>query len=137
MGENMHANIKRMTDITEFETSERCFIAEVANDDEDSSVSIARARVAPGVTTAWHKLDGVAERYIITQGKGLVEVDNLPPTTVNVGDVVRIPPNCPQRIQNLGEKNLLFFVVCSPRFTPECYIQLEEMDDLSFEAPFR
>lgn len=133
----MHANIKRMSDITEFETSERCFIAEVANDDEDSLVSIARARVAPGVTTAWHKLTGVAERYIITQGKGLVEVDDLPPTTVTIGDVVRIPPNCPQRIQNIGEENLLFFVVCNPRFTPECYIQLDEMDDLSFDAPLR
>lgn len=109
----------------EFDTPERCFIIETANDSEDEAVSIARARVEPGVTTAWHKLSGVAERYIIVSGTGRIEVGDLEPADVDAGDVVRIPPGIHQRITNTGEVDLVFYAVCSPRFTPECYISLE------------
>jgi mannose-6-phosphate isomerase-like protein (cupin superfamily) len=75
----------------EYETSERCAILELSNDADDPDVSIARARVAPGVTTAWHRLDQIAERYVILTGQGLVEVSDLKPQTVGPGDVVCIP----------------------------------------------
>lgn len=109
----------------EFYTPERCFITEVANYPDDAAVSIARARVTPGITTAWHKLRGTAERYIIVSGAGRVEVGESEPTTVNADDVVCIPPDTPQRITNTGNMDLIFFVVCSPRFTSGCYISLE------------
>lgn len=117
----MRAEIRRQNISTEFETDERCFIVEVANDEGDEEVSISRARVSPGVTTRWHKLENVAERYIIVSGLGLVEVGDLPPTEVGPGDVVRIPPNTAQRVSNAGEVDLLFYCICSPRFTPQCY----------------
>jgi hypothetical protein len=60
----------------EFETDERCHIQEISNDADDELVSIARARVEPGVTTAWHSLDGISERYII------VSVDSESPIPV-------------------------------------------------------
>jgi mannose-6-phosphate isomerase-like protein (cupin superfamily) len=110
---------------SEFETAERCHIIETANDPADDSVSIAHARVEPGVTTAWHKLNGVAERYIIVSGIGRVEVGDLEPADVVAGDVVRIPPDTRQRITNTGEEDLVFYAVCSPRFTPACYVSLE------------
>jgi len=43
-------------------TPENCFILERANDPSDPDVSIARARVLPGVTTEWHRID-VDERW--------------------------------------------------------------------------
>jgi hypothetical protein len=52
---------------SEFFTPERCFIVEAWNDDADPSVSIARSRVAPGVTTQLHSLD-VDERYLVVAG---------------------------------------------------------------------
>lgn len=105
----------------EYDTPERCFINELANTADDPDVSIARARVAPGVTTRWHRLHGIAERYVILEGTGRVEVGGLPATDVAPGDVVRIPPGCRQRIGNTGAADLVFLAICSPRFVQEAY----------------
>ena len=105
----------------EYDTPERCFINELANTSDDPGVSIARARVSPGVTTRWHRLRGIAERYVILEGQGRVEVGELPPTAVGPGDVVLIPAACRQRIANTGDADLVFLAVCSPRFVPEAY----------------
>ena len=121
----MHPEIKHSIASLEYETEERCSILELANDPDDPQVSIARARVSPGVTTAWHKLDGVSERYLIVQGQGIVNIADLPETKVTVGDVVRIPSGVPQRIRNTGEGDLLFYAICSPRFYAGCYVALE------------
>jgi mannose-6-phosphate isomerase-like protein (cupin superfamily) len=86
----MRPEVKQASAAVEFETTERCHIIEIANDPGDEFVSIARARVKPGVTTAWHKLDRISERYIIVSGQGLVEVDDLEPIDVLPGDVVRL-----------------------------------------------
>lgn len=47
----MQPEIKRSKETDEFETSELCSILEVSNDPDDPAVSIARARVKPGVIT--------------------------------------------------------------------------------------
>ena len=120
----MIASVEKFNPAAEFATPERCFITELANNGNDPSVSIARARVEPGVTTAWHKLRGTEERYIIVSGEGRVEVEGLAPMDVAANDVVRIPPDTPQRIKNTGTENLVFFAVCTPRFMPECYLHL-------------
>jgi mannose-6-phosphate isomerase-like protein (cupin superfamily) len=109
----------------EFETDERCAILEVLNDSDDPKMSLARARVGPGVTTAWHHLDGVDERYVILQGTGLVEIGDYAPQVLEVGDAVRIPAGVRQRIHNSGNCDLVFYAICTPRFTPECYVHLE------------
>lgn len=121
----MQPKIFKQDTNNEFETAERCHIIETANDPADDSVSIARARVEPGVITAWHKLNGVAEHYIIVSGVGRVEVGDLKPADVVAGDVVRIPPDTRQRITNTGQEDLLFYAVCAPHFTSDCYISLE------------
>ncbi|MFA6172894.1 MAG: cupin domain-containing protein [Kiritimatiellales bacterium] len=121
----VRAEVRKFTAADEFEMAERCFITEVANNPSDETVSIARARVEPGVTTAWHKLRDVAERYLIVSGQGRAEIGNLEPAAVTAGDVICIPPDMPQRITNTGKDNLIFFAVCSPRFTAGCYISLE------------
>jgi mannose-6-phosphate isomerase-like protein (cupin superfamily) len=121
----MRPEVKKNNVAKEFATEERCYIAEIANDSGDEYVSIARARVEPGITTAWHKLKGVAERYIIISGQGRVEINDLDPIDVFESDVVRIPEDTPQRITNTGQIDLIFFAVCSPRFLPICYVSLE------------
>ena len=100
--------VKPAREAAEFETDERCHIQEIANDTDDELVSIARARVEPGVTTAWHRLDGISERYLIIEGKGRVEIGDLPGTDVAPGDVVRIPAGQRQRITNTGATDLFF-----------------------------
>ncbi|MCK4674829.1 MAG: cupin domain-containing protein [Gammaproteobacteria bacterium] len=109
----------------EYYTSERCYITELSNSDNDPDVSIARARVEPGITACWHRLKGTIERYYILSGTGLVEVGSLPPQQVNAGDTVLIPPMCRQRISNTGSEDLIFLAICSPRFTDEVYQDME------------
>jgi len=105
---------------------EGCFIIELANSENDPQLSIARARVIPGVTTRWHRLRGVTERYLILQGKGLVEVGDAPPRKVVAGDAVFISPGVRQRITNTGDDDLVFLALCTPRFTEACYEALHD-----------
>ena len=107
--------------LREFFTPEGCYILELSNSAADPAASIARARVAPGATTRWHRVRDTIERYIILEGKGLVEVGSLPLQEVNPGDVVLIPPSCRQRITNTGKEDLIFLCLCTPRFVPEAY----------------
>ena len=113
---------------SEFLTPEGCWIIEMSNDADDPDCSVARARVSPGATTEWHHLEGVAERYVILEGRGLVEVSGLAATTVQHGDVVRIPAGVAQRITNTGDGDLVFLCVCTPRFRAELYVRREDLD---------
>jgi mannose-6-phosphate isomerase-like protein (cupin superfamily) len=100
-------------------TEERCFILETWNHPSDPGVSLARARVPPGVTTAKHRL-AVDERYLVEKGRGRVEVDGIE-TEVRPGDVVLVPRDTTQRIRNSGDEDLVFLCLCTPRFEPRHY----------------
>jgi mannose-6-phosphate isomerase-like protein (cupin superfamily) len=110
----------------EFYTDERCYITELSNTLDDPDASIARARVAPGMTTRWHRLKDTIERYFILSGQGRVEVGELGPKKVHPGDVVLIPSMCRQRITNTGQEDLIFLAICTPRFTEGAYEDIEE-----------
>jgi mannose-6-phosphate isomerase-like protein (cupin superfamily) len=122
----MNETIKQTNIKKEFYTPERCYVTELSNTSDDPDVSIARVRVAPGVTTRRHRLKGITERYFIISGRGLVEVGELPPQEVTVGDIVLIPPMCRQRITNIGSEDLVLLAICSPRFSQDVY---EDIDD--------
>ena len=118
-GEIMQPKIIKANTPYEYLTPERCSVAENYS---CKNVSIARATVKSGVTTVPHHLKGVQEIYIITSGQGRVTVGDLEPTDVSVGDVVVIPPMSSQKITNTGTSDLVFYCVCTPRFTQECYV---------------
>ena len=113
--------------LQEFATSERCFITELFNHPSRPEISLARARVAPGVVTQLHALD-VEETYVIEAGGGMMEVggDRF---RVVPGDSVLIPPGMSQRIENDGIADLIFLCLCRPRFRVEGYINLERSGD--------
>ncbi len=121
----MQPSIIKSIPSNEYLTSEQCYILELLNKPQDDSLSIALARVEPGVTTAWHSLDGVTERYLIIEGSGKVEIGELEPADVGINDVVIIPPGVRQRISNIGKGDLLFYCICTPGFTQESYRELE------------
>jgi mannose-6-phosphate isomerase-like protein (cupin superfamily) len=122
----MKAAIRRFDRGREVATPERCYINELANGPDDPAVSIAQARVEPGVTTRWHRLKGIVERYVILSGRGRVELGGMPAGEVGRGDVVIIPAMCPQRIASIGTESLVFLAICTPRFVPEAYEELPE-----------
>ncbi len=117
----MKASISPINLENEFYISEQCYITELSNTSNDPDVSIARARLKPGVTTRWHRLKGIIERYYVVSGTGRVEIGDLPAQTVKSGDVVLIPAMCRQRISNIGSEDLIFLAICSPRFSNEFY----------------
>lgn len=94
------------------------------NSVEQPEVSLARARVEPGVTTELHSLS-VAEWYILEAGEGLMRVADRGPFMVRPGDAVCVEKNAAQQITNNGKSDLVFLCVCVPRFSPECYTSLE------------
>lgn len=113
--------IKNNATTPEYYFQEGCYITEWSNSSDDPDVSVAKARVRPGETTRWHRLLETTERYVLLSGQGLVEVGDMPPTPVSVGDVVVVAPMVRQRITNTGEEDLVFLAICSPRFLPENY----------------
>jgi mannose-6-phosphate isomerase-like protein (cupin superfamily) len=108
----------------EFWTDERCYITELCNTGYAPDGSLAIARVEPGVTTQLHSLTGLTETYIVIEGSGLMEVDGNQ-FNITVGDQVVIPSGIPQRVTALGESDLRFYCLCTPRFFPDSYINLE------------
>jgi len=113
--------LKKYDPSAEYFFEEGCHIIETSNSTDDEDVSIAQARVEKGRQTTWHYLADTTERYVILQGCGLVEVGMEEACAVTTGDVVIIPPNTRQRIQNSGENDLVFLAICSPRFQRKNY----------------
>jgi mannose-6-phosphate isomerase-like protein (cupin superfamily) len=105
-------------------TDERCFITELHNSDTSPDASLAIARVEAGVTTQLHRLDGVTERYIVRRGEGILEVDGVK-QSLHEGDQFVIPAGAAQRIENTGTGDLEFYCLCTPRFFPASYVNLE------------
>ena len=112
---------------------EGCFILEMHNSGDDPAVSIARARVEPGLSTRWHLLVDTVERYVIIAGRGTVEVGDSVPVPVSSGDVVLIPADTRQRITNTGSDDLIFHAICSPRFQVDNYRDLAAQADSTRE----
>jgi len=120
----MQPEVMKYNTTEEYWFEEGCFIHETANDGGDN-LSIARARVPAQSKTKSHLLLDTAERYIIISGEGEIILGEEIRQHVEVGDVVRIPPDIRQCIRNTGKEDLVFYVICTPRFRRECYVSLD------------
>jgi mannose-6-phosphate isomerase-like protein (cupin superfamily) len=125
----MQPKILKYAQTKEYYLSENCFVNELSNSLNDEDVSIALVRVKPGETTKWHRLKNTTERYVILEGKGKMEMADLPAKIVSQNDVVIIPPMCRQRITNTEEIDLIFLAICSPRFNSENYETMNSLDE--------
>jgi mannose-6-phosphate isomerase-like protein (cupin superfamily) len=110
--------------LVEFYTGEKCFITELFNTESFENLSIAKARVEPGVTTSLHHLANTVEIYFILSGKGEMEINGEPMGIVAENDLIVIPPDNTQRIKNVSNNDLVFLCICSPRFKNENYKSL-------------
>ena len=122
----MQPSIIKSNPNAEYFFEEGCYILEYSNSDKDADLSIARARVSPNTSTQLHKLSNTIERYFIIEGKGEITLGPYQQqkekhSLVEAGDTVIIPADCPQAIRNTGDSDLIFLVMCTPRFKPEHY----------------
>lgn len=104
---------------------EGCFVEELCTEQALPGASLARARVEPGVTTELHALRDITETYIVLEGTGDMEVgdERFP---IEPGDRVLIPPGTAQRVTNEGDRDLVFYCLCTPAWDPDCYVSLGE-----------
>ena len=112
MNECRTAAVLSADESREYWFHEGCHILELSNSNDDQALSIARARVAPGVTTQSHRLVDTVERYVILSGSGTVTIGTLT-APVCSGDTVIIPAGTPQQIRNDGD--CLLYTSPSPR----------------------
>jgi mannose-6-phosphate isomerase-like protein (cupin superfamily) len=110
--------------LDEYFFKEGCFIEEWQNDSAFPDMSIARVRVQAKQTTKLHSLKNTCERYVILSGHAMVTVGEKS-WNVAPKDVVTIAPDQPQKINNFTDDDLVFLAVCTPRFRPENYLDLE------------
>jgi len=105
---------------SEYYFKEGCFIEEWHNSENDTECSVAHVRVEAGQTTKLHALKNTTERYVILSGRATVTVGDKS-WRVDEGDVVVIPANTPQKIENLDTRDLLFLAICTPYFQVQNY----------------
>ena len=119
----MRPKIVKANSLKEYSTPEGCYLFENWGwvSAKNKEVSIARARVTPGMITKAHHLEKVQEIYLITQGRGRVYIGDMAPEEVVEGDIVVIPEGVSQKIANIGEEDLIFYCICTPSFTESSY----------------
>ncbi len=80
--------------------------------------SLARASVRSGQKTIPHRLKH-SEVYYILRGQGIMHI-NREKKRVKKDEVVYIPPNATQWIENCGQGPLQFLCIVDPAWKPDC-----------------
>ncbi len=109
--------IKNIEDISAFLAGDHTYIKEVLHPKNDAvqiGYSLAHASLPVGAVSLPHLLHS-SEVYFITKGKGIVFI-NDEKRAVKVGDMVFIPPNATQYIQNTGQDVLEFLCIVHPEW---------------------
>jgi mannose-6-phosphate isomerase-like protein (cupin superfamily) len=107
--------VKNLNACKEFTANDGCLIRELLhpkNDPVDLAWSMAVARVLTGKRTLQHKL-AQTEVYYILAGQGRMHINNEA-REISTGDVIVIPPQAIQWIENSGNSELKFLAIVSP-----------------------
>lgn len=112
--------IKNLNDCKEFTALDGCGIRELLHPEKDPHTlpySLAYARVESGKGTYRHQLKQT-EIYFILEGSGRMYIDEES-REVGKGDVIVIPAQAKQRIDNTGPETLEFIAIVSPPWRAE------------------
>jgi len=118
--------VKNIDECKSFEAGDKSILREVLHPAKDNAkirYSIAHAIVKPGKRTVDHSL-GATEVYIILEGQGTAHIDSET-REVKKGDIVYIPANSVQKIENTGTEDLVFLCVVDPAWSKQMEKVLE------------
>jgi len=92
-----------------------CELLHPDREDEDLKMecSLAHASLGPNEASKPHILSPSSEVYYILEGEGIMHIDEEE-ERVQPRQVVYIPPNSTQYIENVGEGDLNFLCIVSP-----------------------
>ena len=82
------------------------------------NLSLARATVAPGQRTLWHRHHESEEIYYVLAGEGILELEGQS-DAVSLGDTRLIPPGVEHRITCTSADSLVILCACSPPYADE------------------
>jgi mannose-6-phosphate isomerase-like protein (cupin superfamily) len=116
---------KRQVDCREFIANDGCRIRELLHPKNDPVIlpySLALATVEPGKASYRHRLKQ-DEVYYLLEGCGLMHV-GAETRPVCAGDVIHIPSEAEQWIENPGTQPLVFAAIVSPPWRSEDDVRL-------------
>ncbi|MGD8483489.1 MAG: cupin domain-containing protein [Thioalkalispiraceae bacterium] len=104
-------------DIKNYITKDGSIIRELMHPAQhgNKNQSLAEAVVPAGIKTLLHRHARSEELYHVTQGKGMITL-NDEQFEVTVGDTVCISPGDAHCIENTGEQDLKILCCCSPAY---------------------
>lgn len=112
--------IKDLKDCEEIVAGDKTLLRELLHPDKAElmiNYSLAHAMIKPGQSSLPHKLK-TSEVYYIIEGHGIMYIGN---ESANVwpGQVLYVPPNSIQYIQNTSNSYLKFLCIVEPAWRPE------------------
>ena len=115
--------LKDLKDGAYFQAGDQSLLCELLHPDREKvplkmGFSLAYAIVKPGQSTLVHKLSTSSEIFYILKGEGVVHIEQES-VPVRPGQVVYVPPNSKQFIQNTGYLDLTFLCLVSPQWKKE------------------
>lgn len=94
------------------------------NDSIDLPYSLAFAELEPGAASLPHILKNQTEVYLVIEGSGMAYVGGQA-QAMQQGDLVLIPNDIEQYVENTGDQTLRFICVVSPPWAKEDEVVME------------
>lgn len=119
--------VKRMNACTEFVANDGCRVRELLHPNQDASTvpySVAICTVEVAGRTYRHYLEQT-EIYLLMSGQGRAHID-AEIIELGSGDLVVIPPQSVQWIENTGATPLVFAAIVSPPWSAEGDVRLPD-----------
>lgn len=113
-------HIKDLKNCSEFIAGDGTFLRELLHPDKERlklRYSLAHATLRPGKKSTPHKLK-TSEVYFILKGKGIMHIENKT-REVFPNQIIYIPPNSVQYIENNGTEELVFLCIVDPAWKRE------------------
>ena len=110
-------DIRNINDVPSFTTKDGSEIRELLAH-RNSCIrkqSLAEARLPIAGQTTPHYHPRTEEIYFITQGEGVMTIDEQH-QAVGAGDAIAIPPGAVHHIRNTGIETLTFLCCCAPAY---------------------
>jgi len=111
-------NVTKINNLETYITKDKSSICELMHPAEhhNANQSLAQATVPINTETQLHYHACTEELYHITQGSGVMKIeDNQFP--VETGDTICIPPHNNHKIKNTDTVDLVFLCCCSPAYS--------------------
>ncbi len=80
--------------------------------------SLAHGTILIGEKTTRHRLRSSSEVYFVLAGRARISV-NDDEVEVESGSLVYVPPKAMQYVENIGDSDLQYLVICNPPWTPQ------------------